>query len=614
MGAPNRARGKRIAAMLSVPPSRRRRFNERSAGSQRDPNVAVRAGRPNYRFGEFTLEPRLQRLTRDDRIVALKPKAYDLLCLLIINRDRVVGKNELIDWLWPRQDVQEANLSQTIYEVRRALEDTGRSSRWIENVPRRGYRFAGTVTEFDRSTSRVPRSIAVLPFRTLSVDPADVHLRLGFADSVSLSLGATGGVAVRPLSAMLRYLDSELDALEIGRQLEVDAVLEGTVQRLGDRLRVNARLLQLPDGVDVWAGRNEGSIGELFAIQDRIAAQVAEAVALRRSAAETRRATRSRPENPEVYALYLKGRYCWHRWTPDASRQAVEYFQRAIALDAGHAPSHAWLSAAWSTLGLFGVLSPGDASARARSAAQQAIALDETCSEGHEMQGAWELFFDWDLAGAARSLDRAIELDPDSSNARHLRALVIALGGDNEPALVEMMRALQADPSSLIAQTDVGMVHYWGRRYDEARRWLEAALVLEPHFTHARFGLAYSLLELGMRDRAVSEMRRLRQSSSGSNIAGHLAYVLGRAGRTSEAAAIVADLERCFGQEPFDPYQIALGYLGLGETDSVFDWLRRALEHRSRDIVLLGVSPIVDPIRRDTRFAALLREAGLARD
>jgi DNA-binding winged helix-turn-helix (wHTH) protein len=405
--------------------------------------------RPGYRFGEFALDPRLQRLTRDERIVPLKPKAYDLLCLLVANRERVVGKNELLDWLWPRQEIQEANLSQTVYELRRALDDTAQGSRWIENVPRRGYRFIGAVTEIEPSTARLPRSIAVLPFRALSEDLADLHLRLGVADSIILSLGATGRVVVRPLSATLRYVESSADALEIGRKLEVDAVLEGSVQRLGDRLRLSARLLRVPDGDQVWGRVHEYAVDEQFAIQDRIAAQVAEAIALSLSAADQQRAARSRPENPEVYALYLKGRYCWHRWTPESARQAVEHFQRAIAIDAGHAPSYAWLSAAWSLLGIFRALAPAEASTRARKAARRAIAIDETRPEGHEMQAAVELFFDWDLAAAARSLDRAIELDSDSSNARHLRALVLAFGGHNETALVEMLRALQADPSSL---------------------------------------------------------------------------------------------------------------------------------------------------------------------
>lgn len=234
----------------------------------------------SFQFGSFVLEGRLQRLLRDGQIVLLKPKAYDLLCKLLAEPDRVLSKDELLDYLWPRQAVGEANLTQTIYELRQALGETARDASWIETVPRRGYRFKGTVAALpDRAPTVAPDSIAVLPFRALSSQPDMRDLGLGITDAVILSLSSAGRLVVRSLGAVLPYAESAQDSLAIGQLLDVDTVLEGTVQQYGDRVRMNARLLACPDGTDLWTGKLETSTRDLFAIQDQIAQQAADAVA-----------------------------------------------------------------------------------------------------------------------------------------------------------------------------------------------------------------------------------------------------------------------------------------------------------------------------------------------
>jgi len=549
---------------------------------------------------------------RDGQIVALKPKAYDMLCVLLANRGRVVGKPELLDWLWPRQDVAEANLSQTVYELRRALGGTAQTVGWIENVPRRGYRFAGKVVEVDElDRTGPPRSIAVLPFRALNDDAACREVGLGIANAVIVALSGTGRVVVRSLSAVMSPTAAGRDALAIGRELEVDAVLEGSAQYVGEQLAISARLIRVPGGENLWADRRYENPADLRSVYDRIAYEVAQAVALRLNAEERRRMARP-DDNSEVQALHLKGRYCWHRWTPEASRQAVEFLEAALAIDPRHAPSCAWLGAAWSTQVIMGAVAPREGFTNARQAIDRAVALDDALPVAYEMRGAVELFFDWNLAAAARSLDRAIELDPDSSNARHLRALVLAHGGYKQPAQAEMQRALQADPSSLIANTDMGVIHYWGRRFDQARIWLEGALRQDPRFAHARSYLAYALLELDCNDAAVAEMEEAADLLGRSDAAlGGLAYVHARAGRDVEARGLIAELQKRFQPKSSDPYQIALGYLGMADWTQALSWLEKALEHRSRDLVTAGVSPIFDPLRQDSRFVELMRKGGL---
>ena len=565
----------------------------------------------SFKFGSFVLEGRLQRLLRDGQIVPLKPKAYDLLCKLLAEPDRVLGKDELLDYLWPRQEVGEANLTQTIYELRQALGETARNASWIETVPRRGYRFKGTVSSLTTSIpSASPNSIAVLPFRALSSQPEMRDLGLGITDAVILSLSSAAHLVVRSLSAVLPYADSTQDSLVVAQMLDVDTVLEGTVQQYGDRVRMNARLLACPDGADLWSGKLETSTKDLFAIQDQVAQQAADAVTECLSDQVRAPGHRSRVMHSEAHPLYLKARYCWQRWVPEALRQALQYLDAAIAIDPNHAPSHAWRSAAWSTLAILGEVAPTDAAKEARQAAQRAIELDPKDSEGHDMLGAVQLFFDWDLSAAARSFDAAIELNPASANARHLRAISLALGGHDQAALAEMERALRADPSSVIANCDMGMIHYWGRRFDEAKRWFDIALEQDPGFAHARSGLAFTLLKLGEDEAAVREIRCAAENR-GRNAPGELAYVLGRVGHTFEARKLLSGQLASDGDQPVDPYQRVLAHLGTENYEETFEWLDRALEHRSRDLVLLGVNPIVDPIRGTARFGDFMQRAAL---
>jgi DNA-binding winged helix-turn-helix (wHTH) protein/tetratricopeptide (TPR) repeat protein len=565
-------------------------------------------------FGRFVVEPSLQRLTRDGKVVPLKPKAYDLLCQLLAHRNRVVSKAELLDWLWPRQEISESNLSQTIYELRRALEDGSTDARWIETVPRRGYRFVGKVAASARpATSQAPASLAVLPFLELGDSAEQAHFGLGIADALITALAGLEGLVVRPLSAIARYAEGRQDALEAGRQLQVDAIVEGSFQAGATGTRISTRLLRVADGTCLWADQFTTADRDPFAVEDAVSSRVAEACggSLAGTAAPPRVSRRT--DDPEVHIASMKGWYCWHKWAMPAWMQAIRHFQHALELQPDHAPSQAGLAASWSTLGIFGASPPREAFDNARQAAEKAVALAPDYSRGHEIMGAIHLFHDWDFSAAAHCLDRAIELDPDSCNARHLRALTLAAGGRNTPALAEINRALQADPRSLITLTDVGYIHYWGRRYAQAEQAHRNVLALDPDFAHARQALAYVLVELGDPDRALVELRRaVEQSGKEPGLSGDLAWLLGRMGKKAEAEAIVSALEEQSMRDYVDPYQLVLGYIGLDDRARAFETLKRALHNRSRDLMLMRVDPAIDPIRSDERCEQFLEEAGLA--
>lgn len=586
-------------------------FNGPSASSQQDMETAVSE---RLEFGEFVIEPSLQRLTRNGKVVPLKPKAYDLLCQLLAHRDRVVSKAELLDWLWPRQEISESNLSQTVYELRRALEESSGESRWIETVPRRGYRFVGKVASSVRpKTSKAPASLAVLPFLELGDGAEQAHFGLAIADALITALAGVEGMVVRPLSAIVRYAEGRQDVLEIGRRLQVDAVLEGSLQSGATGIRISARLLRVTDGACLSVDQFTTEARDPFAVEDAVSNRVAEACAWALAGTATLpRATR-RTDDPEVHIACMKGWYCWHKWAMPAWMQAIRHFQHALELQPDHAPSLAGLAATWSTLGIFGASPPREAFDNAREAAARAVALAPDYSRGHEIMGAIHLFHDWDFAAAAHSLDRAIELDPDSCNARHLRALTLAAGDRNASALAEINRALKADPQSLITLTDVGYIHYWGRRCKEAEESFRAVLAQDPGFAHARQALGYALAELGDPEQALAELRRaVEQAGKEPGLSGDLAWLLGRMGQRTEAEAIVSALESQSNHDYVDPYQLVLGYIGLGDHKRTFETLQRALHNRSRDLMLMRVNPIMDPIRSDTRFGKFLEEAGLA--
>lgn len=564
-------------------------------------------------FGEFVLEPSLQRLTRGGSVIPLKPKAYDLLCLLMSNRERVIGKNELLDWLWPRQEIVESNLSQAIYELRRALEDNAQNPKWIETVPRRGYRFIGELhTLAGPDLGSAMRSLAIMPFVSLDADDDQSHWSLGIADVLITALSSSDRLVVRPLSAVLRYSAQSGDALAAARELGVDVVLEGSFQFGSAGLRINARLLRKADGTCLEAWRFVVNGNDPFEVENEICNLIAPTVAARLTGSEAAKQRVRHTEDPEVHIASIKGRYCWHKWTNDAWLEAVRHFQHALRLQPDHSPSLAGLAAAWSTLGIFGACPPREAFSRAREAASQAVTLAPSDPQGHEIMGAIHLFHDWDLIAASQCLDRAIELAPDRCNARHLRALTLAYGGVHSPALAEINRALQCDPHSLITRTDLGIIHFWGRRYQAAEKVFREVLKRDPSFAHARRALAETLAEQGEIHAAIEQMEMaLADFGLDHASSGEMAFLLGRAARTDDARRVIDRLEKKYRQDYIDPFQLVLAYLGAGDPEGYFPWLDIALSNRSRDLLVLNIHPALDALRTQSRFIDFLERAGL---
>jgi len=573
-----------------------------------------------YEFGDFRVDAANHLLLRDGGEVPLKPKVFDALLLLIENRGRVLEKDELMDSLWTDLIVEESNLTQTIYELRKALGETARKTRYIENLPKRGYRFVGEVRKIAaRSVGVEPgrdapiESIAVLPFKPLLPDQRDEFLELGIADTLITALSEIGSIIVRPTGAVRKYLEPSQEPLAAGRELKVDAVVEGSVQKFGNRLRVNARLLSVSDGTTLWAGKLDEKLTNIFALQDSIAEKVAAALSLELTGERRLRLTKRHTDNPDVHQLFLKCRYYWHRWTPESWHKSIKHGSEAIALDPFHAPSYSWMGASYCTLGIFGLLPPAEAFAKAKALVEKALSLDPELSEGYEVLGAIKLFYEWDWQWVGQTLQRAIELNPSNAHARDLYALYLTAIGHNDAAVSEVKLALKVDPLSLLINTDVGFILYYARRYPEAAEQLQKTLELDPYFAHARFALGYVRLQQARFDDAVAEITKAVEfSRREAATSPELGYACAVSGGRAQARKILAEIGHRANATYVDPYHVALVYIGLNDKDRAFEWLRRALKNRSRELIYLKSNPVSDPIRSDPRFVDLLRRIGVA--
>ena len=457
------------------------------------------------------------------------------------------------------------------------------------------------------------RSIAVLPLLPLEGSDEDVEtLGLAMADALINRLSAMEPLVVRPTSAVQELRGRRRNPAFIGAQLGVAAVMDGSLQRSGDRLRVSLQLLRVPDGATLWAGSFDTVLTDPFAVQDAISAQVGQELSLRLSARRSRQRGTRGTADPEAYQEYVRGRYFWNRRTEGDLRKAMDHFRAAIARDPAFAAAHAGLADCWVLLPLYGNLPPREAFPRAIAAARAALDLDPELAEAHTSLAYAKLMYEWDWRAAEEEFRHAQRLDPHYPTGAHWHAYLLSALGRHEEAIAQVRLAQQLDPLSLVINADHGLVLYFARRHEEAIAQFERALELDPRFAYGRFGLALAQAAAGRVEEAVGEAEQAVELSGGSSVnQGLLAYAFGLAGRRAEAEAVLAALEERAARAPVQAGAFALAHAGLGDRDRALASLRRAYEDRSRFVVFLKVWPIYDPLRDDPRFAALVREVGL---
>src|SRR6185436_3017296 len=501
----------------------------------------VMRGEQIVEFDGFTVDFGSRLLLRDDRPVALTPKAFDTLAALLERPGEVLGKEDLLARVWPGAFVEEGILTQNIYTLRKALQEAGGGRTYIETIPRRGYRFAGVVRGSAARPQQEARiaSLAVLPFEPLAGNTDDAYLGLGLADSLINRLSNLRRIAVRPTSAVRRYLGMEREPAEVGRLLQVDAVLDGTIRRSGDWLRIGVQLVSVRDDAPSWATQFDARSTDLFALEDKISQELAEELRLRLSRQERDRLTRSATRHPEAYDAYLRGRYFWNRRTFEGLTKGIESFHRAIELDPDFALAYAGLADCRVLLPLHGAVAPRDVFPQAIAAAERALELDDSLAEAHTSLAYARFMYERRWEEAERGFRRALELSPGYATAHQWYSFLLAALGRHGEAIAQARQARELDPLSLVINSDLGMVLCFARD-PAAEEQLRRTLELDPSFAYARWELGVALQQQGRLEEAVAELR-LASSMAADNPVTQavLGQALGRAGQSGEARQIL---------------------------------------------------------------------------
>ena len=454
----------------------------------------------------------------------------------------------------------------------------------------------------------------MLPFKPLVAERPDASLEMGIADTLITRLSRLNQITVRPISSVRKYNALDQDPVAAGRELGVDAVLEGGIQWDHDkRIRVTARLWRVADHTLMWTNNWVEQRADIFALEDSITEGMARSIEPALTGDERRLLAKHFTDNVAAYQLYLKGRYELRKRSEEGLTAGIQYFHQAIDRDPQYALAFAGLADGYLLLsvGDYGVLAPKDAIGRAKEAATKAIELDDTLAEAHTSLGFMGYVYDWDWSNAETHFRRAIELNSNYATAHHWYALFLALQGRTNEAQVEAHKALAIDPLSPIINTDLGLISYYGHQYGAAIEQLKTTLTLDPDFAVAHWRLGHAYAQSGKFREAESEMRRALELSGRSPVfLSALGYVLAASGKHSEARQMLNELRRLSRERYVFPNFYSNIYIGLNEKEQAIVWMQRTYEDRCSAIAGLKVEPMYDPLRPDPRFRDLLRRVG----
>jgi tetratricopeptide (TPR) repeat protein len=417
---------------------------------------------------------------------------------------------------------------------------------------------------------------------------------------------------VRPITSVRKYAAVDQDPGAAGRELNVDIVVDGTVHRAGQQVRITARAIRVSNELTVWSGQFEEDIGNIFAVEDRVAEQITRALALKLTGEEEERLTRRHTATAEAYQLYLTGRYHWNQRTEAAIKKSVEFYSRAIANDSSYPKPYSGIADAYTALGYFSFLAPADCFPRARDAATRALELDPTLAEPHTSLAYVKLYYDWDWPGAEREFRQAIDLDPNYATAHHWYSVYLTAMERFEEASKEIRLAQQLDPTSLVIHTDIGFELYYARSYGEAVKQLQTVLEMNRVFPQAHLWLGRAYQQQGNYKDAVEEFKAAERGIPGWVVAIAAAgNVYALSGNADEARVLLRRLGELSKGNYVTPYGVALIWAGLGDRDQAFALLNKAVADRSHWLVWLKIDPRWDPIRSDSRFDDLVKRVGL---
>jgi len=614
----------------------------------------VDAERTIYTFDDYRVDG-AKRLLLDSEgeIVLLTPKVFDLLFYLVQRSGETVDKDTLMSEIWPDTIVEENNLSQNISILRKVLGEKRGEHRYIATVPGVGYQFVAHVTSVNVETAadgrprsmppnekaiwrrpiftalivliclglsasyyfwRNPadgapslKSIAVLPFKPIAVNERDEALEMGMADTLISRLGNIREIRVRPLTSVRRFGGPEQDALEAGRTLAVDAVLDGSIQHVADKIRVNVRLIRVADGSPIWNETYDEPFTDIFTVQDRIADRVADSLKIRLSG-NPLFAEKGQTKDPDAYRAYLQGRLYWQKLTQPDVRRGIQFFQQAIDADPAYALAYAGMGDAYRSLPVNSDVPSADAMPQAKAAALKAIELEPDLSYAHTVLGWIDYWYDHDWIRAEKEFQKALELSPNDPDAHRGYSTLLTCLGRHDEAIAQMTTARELDPLSLVTSSLEGQALFFAGKYDDAADRLNKTLEIQPNFWVAHVMLARVYIQQKKYDVAIAEAEKARQFSNGHSEPISLAgFAKAKSGRTDEAMHDLETLKSMQAQGLAADYNTAMLYNGLGKTDEVFAALEKAFNAKDVRLILLRVDPKWDDLRTDPRFVDIIK-------
>ncbi len=635
-----------------------------------------------FQFGEFQVDALARTLRREEEIVTLNRRAFDVLLYLVQNPGKILTRDELLKNAWPDTFVDENSLAQSVSALRRALEEKPGDNNYIVTLPGRGYQFVSPVKvvapqsltvvsdgsaaasnssgsillqrqtirtsviteEKEPPRLRVPRNwavvglfvlgvaaaavvgyvswrafrraaesqpgrvmLAVLPFVNLTGDTSQEYVSDGLTEEMIAQLGELNqpGLGIIARTSAMSYKGTTKPVVEIGKELGVDYVLEGSVRRWGDRVRISAQLVKTRDQTHVWAENYESDRQDILRLQSEVAQAIVEQIDLALTPQQKARAQTAPRVDPRVYELYLLGRFQWNKRTEAGLNQAIEYFQQAVNSDPKYAPAYAGLAQTYVLLPYYSGTSANEASAKAKSVAEQALRLDDTLVEAHATLGFVEVsLFHWPAAGL--EYQRALQLNPNYATARQWYSFYLWLTKGHDEALAELDHARQLDPLSLIINTDQGRLLCAAHQTDRAIELLQKAINLDPNFADAHRALAMAYIQKGEYSQALDEAQRGVALDPNDYEKATLGYVYAVTGSPESARELLAELTNHARGRVSSVY-LSFIYVGLGEKEQALTLLEAAFRDRSSLVSLMPFEVIFDPLRSDPRFIDLSR-------
>ena len=646
------------------------------------------------RFGIYQVDVRTSELWKQGRKIKLQEQPCRILAILLEQRGEVVTREELRKRLWSDDTFVDFDhsLNTAIMRLREALNDSSDNPRFIETLPRHGYRFIAPIeeivgTELEKSEEAhssairesslqvvepgsttqllaenvkprpAPRSIAsrvalivgillailvvalmgvklrlgrsgsgantppnqikslvVLPFENLSGDKDQQYFTDGMTDELIAHLAKIRSLRVISRTSSMEYKDTHKPLSQIARDLNVDAVVEGTVLRSGDQVRITAELVQVATDRHLWAETYESQLGDVLGLQSRVASAIVNEIRVNLTPEEQQRLASTRSVSGESYEDYLKGRYYWNKRSQESLIKAIGYFQSAIEKDPNYALAYAGLADCYSIIGsaIIGTVPSQDVAPKAKAAAMKALQLDDTLAEAQTSLATVHFNYDWDWTGAASGFQRAIELNPSYATAYQRYSLYLMAMGKTDESLAQMTRARDLEPLSISMNFSLGWRLYMARKYDYAIEQLQNTLELDPNFALPRMVLGQAYEQEKAYPKAIAELQKAVAISHDSpQMLGALGHAYGASGNQSEAEKILAKLKEQSEKQYVSPFYVALVYAGLAQNDKAIDWLEKAYKDRSNAIVFSKVDPQLDPLRSTPRFQSLLQRLAL---